>query len=127
MLLGKRIVSVGDVAFKSADCHRFAFNAAYALHFALGFLRADTAAYCRKGAGAGDDLIRFFKFALGYVSDKFRDGNAYGTAGNTGAIFAVKTALSLVDGLLFGIAESNFFKILVTYVRILNRHGVFNG
>ena len=81
---------VADVSFKPADRHAAArFFAAYAMKFALLFLRADSAANRRQTVVAFQTFHGVFHVAALNKTDKFRDIHADGTAASARCVFAI--------------------------------------
>ena len=118
-------VPVGDEALETADADALALDAADALALALMLLRADAAADGGQAVGGGDDLVGFFKLALGDLGDELGNADVHRAAADAGMLTAVEAALGLVDGDLLGVAESDLVKVLVAYQRLLLRNGVF--
>ena len=118
-------VPVGNKALQTADGDRLALHAAHALGLALRLLRTDTAGERGQRVRGGDDLIGRGEIALGDLCDKFRDTDVDRTALNALRLLALHAALCFVDGHLSGVAQGDFFKILIADVRVLLRHRSF--
>ena len=110
---------VRNETLQFSDGNRVTFDTADTFSFALAFLRADTSADCRKGAGLSDDLISFFDVSFFYLGDESRDINVYRAAGDTFCIFTIQAAGSLFHRLFFIISETYLVKICRTYLWIL--------
>ena len=107
---------------QSAYSNRLALDSANALSFALGFLRAYTAAHCRQGVGGSNHFIGTGKIPLGYLCDEFRNPYVYRTSCHARLVFTIEATLRFVYRHLLGISQSNFLKILISDIRFLRRH-----
>ena len=103
---------IGNKAFKSAYADGLAFDSANTFGFALGLLRTYSAADCGKRRGLVNYLIRALKISVFYLCDKFGNMNIYGTARNTGHIFAAETAKRFVNCRLCRITRGDFIEIV---------------
>ena len=124
-LIGVGGVPVGHEPLQTADTHALTLDAADALALALILLGADAAADGGQGVGGGDDLVGFLKLARGDPIDELGDADVHRAALHAQGLLALQAALCLVHGDLGGVAQSDFFKVLVAYQRLLLRHGVF--
>ena len=124
---GMGVMPIGNKALQTAYADGFALYAAHALGFALGFLRANTAANRGQAGIAGNHLVCAFKVHFAYLCDEFGNVYVYRAAVYAGHILAVKAAGGLVKGYLLGVAKGNFFEIMVANVRLLGGHGVLLG
>ena len=114
---------VGHKALHPANGHGLALHAPDALALALVLLGAHAAGDGGQGVGVGQDLIGGGDVALRHLGQEVRDGDAHGTAADTGRVLAVDAPLSLVHGLLQGIALSDLQEVGIADLGILLRHG----
>ena len=105
------VVIIGNESFKSADCNRFALDAANTFAFTLGLLRANSAADSGERALTGDHVICTLEITFLNERQKFGDIDINRTACNTGTVFTAKATVCLVNCLLGGIAKSNLLEI----------------
>ena len=119
------IVVVGNKPFQTPDADRLALDAADTFALALALLGADPSADGGEGRGKADDLVGALKIPFGDLFDEIGDLDVHRAAGDTGHIFAVKTALRLVDRHLGGIAQRHLVEVVVADVRVLGGHRVF--
>ena len=103
---------------------RLTLDTSYALGLALYLLRTYTAANCGERGGLGNDLICALEVTLLDLGDELGNVNFNGASVNTRHILAVQASVSLVDCHLFGITESNFFKVMSANLGILSGHRV---
>ena len=115
---------VSHKALQLADGHSLALDAADADAFALGLLRADTAADCRKSGALRDHAGSGLEISVLHFLDK--RGNIDGNRASLHAagILAVQAALRFRDSLFLVVSETYFVKILCSYQRFLltDRH-----
>ena len=109
-------------SFKTTDRNRFALDTTDTFSFTLIFLWTNTSANSRKTISACDNLVSFFKFSCSNLSNKLRYTYTYRTTTHTRFVLTVNTTSCFFHSHFFSITQSNFFKILITYVRILLRH-----
>jgi hypothetical protein len=112
-------VPVSYETLKTADSNRLAFDAAYALGFALSFLRTYTAADSGKGRGLMDDLIGTLEIAFLDFLNEFGDMDVNGATVNTGHVLAVQAALRFIESYLFCVTDSDLMEVVSTYQGIL--------
>ena len=120
-----RVMPIGNKAFKSAYADGLAFDSANTFGFALGLLRTYSAADCGKRRGLVNYLIRALKISVFYLCDKFGNMNIYGTARNTGHIFATEAAKRFVNCRLCRITRGDFIEIVRANRGFLRRHRFF--
>ncbi len=110
---------VSHETLQLADRNRLSLNAADTLTLTLALLRADTAAYSRKGRSLADDLIGCFDIAFLDLLNKSWNINRNRTSLDTLRILTINTTGGLPHCLFFIISQTYFFKICRTYLRIL--------
>jgi hypothetical protein len=112
-------VFVGDISFESADGDRLAFYTANTFRFALGLLRANTAADGRKRARLGDSFESALCVAFDDKRNEIRYLNIYRASLRAGASLTVKAPRSLFGGHFISVAKRDLVKVFISYVRIL--------
>ena len=110
---------VGDEAFKLSDSDRLALDSEYAGAFALGLLRAYTAADGRKGGIAGDYPCSPFDVTGGEMRDEFGNIHTHRAGRHTARILAVQATGCLSGGFRQVITITDFFEIMCSYLGIL--------
>ena len=122
LLGGMFAMPVGNEALQTADADGFALDAANALAFALGFLRAYATADRRQGRLLIQHFERAFDILFGDLRDERGNIDAYRTGRYAGMILAVQAAPCFVNRHIIGITRCNLFKNLVAIVRRQRRH-----
>ena len=112
-------MAVGRIALEPPNGDRLTLYAAHALSLTLALLRADTAADGRQGICLRYLVKSGLCIAVCDERYKFRNLHIYRAAGNTGAVFAVEAALSLLAGLLVAVAKCDLVKVFIPYIRFL--------
>ena len=121
---GFRQVGVGHKPFQAANRHGFPFLAQDATPFALGLLRANTAADGRQGIGVPDDLIGLFQVAGDDPGNESRDVDLDGAPLAATGLFAQEAATGLGSGHFRRIAQGHLVEIPRALKRRLLGHEV---
>ena len=114
---------VGHEALHPADGHGLTLHAPDALALALVLLGAHPAGDGGQGVGVGQNLIGGGDVPLGHLGQKVGDGNAHRAAADAGGVLAVDAPLSLVHGLLQGVALGHLQEVVVAHLGVLLGHG----
>ena len=110
--------------FQTTNSNRFAFDTKHTFTFALVFLRANATANCRQAILAFQDFNCFSEVFFSNCFDKFRNFYVYRTAFYTTRFRAVQAALCFIHCHFFSITKSYFFKVFITDISRLFRHGI---
>ena len=116
-------IPVGNKTLQAANRHWLALDTTDALALTLGLLGADTAGQSGQRVGGGDDFIGSLEIALLYLLDKFGDADVDRAALHTFGILAAQAALGFLHCHFGGVAQSDFFEVMGTNLRVLLRHG----
>ena len=119
------VVIVRDEPFQSADTYRLAFDAANTMFFTLSFLRADSAAHRGERRGFCDYFVCALVILFANLGDKFRNTDHNGATVYARFVFAVKASFRFRKSLFFGISQSDFFEVFISFFRALNGHRIF--
>ena len=110
--------------FQATNGNRFALNTKHALTFALVFLGANATTNCGQAIFAFQDFDCFCKIFFSNCFDELGNFYIYRTTFNATRFRAVQAALCFVNCHFFGVAKSYFFKVFITDISRLFRHGI---
>jgi hypothetical protein len=115
-------IPVGHVSLQATDGDGSAFLAQGTNLLALGFLRADPAAYAGQGILALEDIDGFFHVVLADGLNELRDIDVNRATGDTGALGTLYATGGFLLGHFLGITECYFVIVVCSYLRVLTRH-----